>query len=239
MDGRRRVARGVTTADTVRVDRGEPVDVPVTATGYPAPTVAVAGLPAGVTWLPGPGGGRLVGTPVAAGTSHVVLTAHNGIGQDAVATTTLVVREPAVVDLPVTVSASTVRVGGTVTVRAAGLQAGERAEVWLHSDPVLLNRATADEDGALVISARIPQGTPAGVHTLVVESASGATGRVTLRVAAPPDPTPTAAPSDDPSQAPSDDDLATTGSDVVLLALVGAVALVAGAVLLLIRRRTS
>ncbi|AEI11364.1 putative Ig domain-containing protein [Cellulomonas gilvus] len=233
----------VATAGTVRVDLGEPVDVPVVADGYPAPTVSAVGLPAGVTWLPGPGGGRLVGTPVASGTSHVVLTAHNGIGQDAVATTTLVVREPAVVDLPVTVSASTVRVGGTVTVRAAGLQAGERAEVWLHSDPVLLSRATADEDGAVVVSARIPQGTPAGVHTLVVESASGATGRVTLRVAASPDPTPTTAPSDDPSddpsQAPSDDDLATTGSDVVPLALVGAVALVAGAVLLLIRRRTS
>ena len=61
--------------------------------GQPAPTVAVTGvLPPGLTLTPA---GVLSGTPTAAGSYPVTLTASNGIGVDAVRQVTVVVSDPA------------------------------------------------------------------------------------------------------------------------------------------------
>ncbi len=235
---------------TVRVTHGDGVDETFGATGYPVPTVTATGLPAGLAWIPATGGGRLVGTPQDPGTSTITLTAHNGVDADAVHEVTLTVD---LRDVVVSLSAAKVRAGQALQVRASGLQDGEAVEVWLHSTPQFLARTTADVAGELDLSVTVPAGTPVGAHTVVVEAASGATGTaaVTVLAAATPTPTPTAgtpepstgttpsptATSGTGTATPADPDLATTGGDVAGLLAAGLLALVAGGVVLLVRRR--
>ncbi|MEZ0446440.1 beta strand repeat-containing protein [Cellulomonas sp. ICMP 17802] len=206
-----RVVSPATVAATGRVEvvRGSALSVPVTASGFPAPVVTAAGLPAGVTWVPAAGGGRLVGTPLVAGTSRVTLTATNGVG--AAATTDVLV----VVGLPtvhVALSAGTVAVGGTLAVTVDGLGAGETVDVELHSTPQLLARATADATGAVRLTVRVPAGTPVGSHTIVVVGSSGASGSAAVRVVAAASPA-----------------LAATGSGATDLGLLGLVLVLGGA----------
>ena len=74
--------------------------------------------------------------------------------------------------------------GGLLTVAGSGLQPGEQAQVWLHSDPVLLATVTATDTGDLSVSVRIPAGTPVGTHTIELVAASGATGEAAITVTA-------------------------------------------------------
>ncbi|MDM7832137.1 beta strand repeat-containing protein [Cellulomonas edaphi] len=230
---------------TVTVALGSSVAVEVAATGFPTPTVVATGLPAGVTWVPGTGGGRLTGTPAAVGSSRVTLTASNGVGQDATATVTLVVTapvdegtdpgtdpgtepgtdpttEPGSDPARITLSTGSVEAGGSIHVDGGGFAAGEKVDVVLHSTPTLLVSTHADADGTVHTSAVIPASTPVGTHTVVVRGASGASASATLHVLA------------------AGDSLAGTGATLAGPALLGAltVLLGVGAVVLRARRRT-
>lgn len=68
---------------------------------------------------------------------------------------------------------TTFTVGDRVPLTATGLAANTMYEIVLHSDPVLLDTVTTDTAGAFSTSVVIPAGTPAGSHTLQVETADG------------------------------------------------------------------
>lgn len=83
----------ITSASSATFQVGVGGSFPVTATGFPTPTVTVTGaLPSGVTFA----GGALIGMP-AAGTGGVyslTITAHNVLSPDAVQAFTLTVNQP-------------------------------------------------------------------------------------------------------------------------------------------------
>ncbi len=86
---------------------GDPITaIEVTAGGFPAPTVSVAGLPAGLTAVPTTGGTRITGTPSSTGSSTVTVTADNGVGPAATASFAL-----RVASRPVVTAAPTVTTG--------------------------------------------------------------------------------------------------------------------------------
>lgn len=120
---------------------------------------------------------------------------------------------------------TTVHPGQTLHAAAAGLLPGTEVGFELHSTPTVLGSATADEDGFAVATVTIPQGTPAGSHTLVV-TATDVLGDVHVQEVAL---TVVAA---DPR-----DELAVTGSDVAPMLGVGALLLLVGAGLLVVGRR--
>ncbi|QSB24383.1 HtaA domain-containing protein [Curtobacterium sp. 24E2] len=68
---------------------------------------------------------------------------------------------------------TTFTVGDSVPLRAEGLPAATEYSIVLHSDPVVLGRVTTDADGAFATSVAIPADTPAGAHTIAVESSDG------------------------------------------------------------------
>ncbi len=70
-----------------------------------------------------------------------------------------------------TVSATSLVAGGIVTVRAAGFEPGEAVQIWLRSEPVLLQSTTASADGSVVATVTIPRDTPAGSHRIEVRGA--------------------------------------------------------------------
>jgi hypothetical protein len=73
--------------------------------------------------------------------------------------------------------------GATVRVEASGLPAGAQVEVWLHSTPQRLATVTADGDGRIAVTVRVPASTPAGAHTIEVV-AGAASGTAALQVTA-------------------------------------------------------
>jgi endo-1,4-beta-xylanase len=117
-----------------------------------------------------------------------------------------------------TLSASTVQAGGTLTVSATGATAGDAAQVVLHSSPVVLATGKVAADGTFTVKVRIPSSTPAGQHTIELALPGGS---VTVPL------TVTAA---DPSS------LASTGSDVRAIALVAVLALLLGGLAVVVRR---
>ncbi|MFK4483955.1 hypothetical protein [Curtobacterium sp. AB7] len=68
---------------------------------------------------------------------------------------------------------TTFTVGDSVPLRAEGLPAATEYSIVLHSDPVVLGTVTTDADGAFATSVVIPADTPAGAHTIAVESSDG------------------------------------------------------------------
>ncbi|WP_156891224.1 family 78 glycoside hydrolase catalytic domain [Agromyces subbeticus] len=69
--------------------------------------------------------------------------------------------------------------GMRLLVEASGFGPGAVVRVELHSDPVVLGIATADERGVVALQAVVPPGVPAGAHELVLVSESGG-GSVTV-----------------------------------------------------------
>lgn len=61
---------------------------------------------------------------------------------------------------------ATVTAGSTVNLHASGFLPGEQITFVLHSDPVNLGTATADENGAAEYTTRIPSNTSSGAHTI-------------------------------------------------------------------------
>lgn len=130
----------------------------------------------------------------------------------------------------VSLSASSITAGRTLTVSGSGFAAGESVRIELHSDPVLLATVAADGAGTFTESVRIPADTAAGAHRIVVTSTSGVTADAALSVAASGGVT-------TPGTESTDGDLATTGGTLPLWALGGAALLLLAGALLLARRR--
>ena len=97
----------ITSASSTTFTVGAAGAFAVTATGFPAPTITETGaLPNGVTFS----GGVLSGTPAtgAGGIYNLVITAHNGVGADAIQNFTLTVLGPLVSVSPTSVNFGTV-----------------------------------------------------------------------------------------------------------------------------------
>ncbi|MBK0296136.1 HtaA domain-containing protein, partial [Bacillus sp. S34] len=68
---------------------------------------------------------------------------------------------------------TTFTVGDRIPLSATGLTANTTYQIVLHSDPVTLGSVTTDTAGAFTTSVVIPENTPAGTHTIQVETADG------------------------------------------------------------------
>ncbi len=143
-----------------------------------------------------------------------------------------------------TLSASEVVAGGSVSATVTGGTPGASTEVWLNSEPVLLGTLALDADGAGTLTVTIPAATPLGEHTvrvlgegidvsapLTVLAADGTPGAGAPGAGAPG--------AGGPGSTTPGSGLALTGGDVAGLLLVAALALAGGAVLLVRRRRTA
>ena len=159
-----------------------------------------------------------------------------GFGRDT-SVTSVTVKAETLTTPAVTVEPSTVEAGKTVTVKGTGFAPESSVTLTLHSEPVEVGTATADENGAFSAEVTVPATTEAGEHTLVAASASPSiTASAPLTVTpAPAAPTqePSAAPSPSASAPPAPDQggtggLARTGSDAVLAGVVAALAAGAG-----------
>lgn len=124
------VPAAVTSADHATFTVGAVGSFTVTATGHPVPWLAATGLlPGGLTFVDnGDGTATLGGTPGAAtgGAYPLTVTAHNGVGADAVQAFTLTVIQPAVIT-SVDAATFTVGVPGSFTVTATGYPTPELA----------------------------------------------------------------------------------------------------------------
>ena len=182
-------APAITSADHATFTAGAAGSFTVTATGIPAPSLAVAGtLPAGVTFTPVTG--LLAGTPAAGsqGAYALTFTAANGVAPDAAQGFTLQVavapRAPAITSADH--AAFTTGAAGSFTVTATGNPA-----------PVLALTGTLPAGVAFTPATGLLAGTPAagsqGTYPLTLTAANGvapdATQAFTLQVAlAPPRP---------------------------------------------------
>nr|WP_304516316.1 Ig-like domain repeat protein [Cellulomonas sp. JH27-2] len=110
---------------------------------------------------------------------------------------------------------------------AAGLLPGTKVSFVLHSSPTTLGTATADEDGIAAVAVTIPSDVTAGDHTLVVTATDVLGDEHVEKVALV-----AVVPVDDPTG-----ELAETGSNVAPLVIGGALLLIVGAGLVLVRRR--
>ena len=112
-------AAAITSVNNAAMTVGAAGSFSLAATGFPAPTVSETGaLPNGVLFT----GGAIAGTPATgtAGTYPITITAHNGVGADAMQNFTLTV------DQSVTITSAnnttmSVGVGGSFTFTATGL----------------------------------------------------------------------------------------------------------------------
>ena len=150
--------------------------------------------------------------------------------------------------------------GSTITVTAKNLAAGEKYELWIHSDPAKLATVTADASGSVSVSATIPVGFAAGAHELTLEQGDTTVARTALMVTAatvdppvtePTDPattppatgeptssaTPTAPSTSSPATPSDKGDLAATGATVLLPAGIALLLLVGGGLALVVIRR--
>lgn len=156
-----------------------PVDV--TAGGFPLPTVSATGLPAGVEVVATATGARIVGTPTAAGTYPVTLTAGNGVGTAATTGFTLTVGTAPSVSAP---TLTPVRVGDELDVEltVTGFPAADVVAAGLPAGVVLV----ADGEGWALRGRPTRAGLGDRVVTLTATNALGtATTTTTLRVNGP------------------------------------------------------
>ncbi len=87
------VAPVITSGLSATVNAGAPVDVAVTATGVPTPTLDASGLPAGLSFTDnGDGTGSLTGSTTAVGNHPITLVANNWVDPGDVQTFTLTVK---------------------------------------------------------------------------------------------------------------------------------------------------
>ena len=123
----------------------------------------------------------------------------------------------------VALSAATARPGAPLTVSAAGFVPGETVVVVLHSEPVVLGTAVADDDGAIRLLTTVPAGTALGDHR--IEAVGGSSQRwatTPLVVAVPPAPATPARPATArPALAATGSEAAGLGGVTLLLLVVG------------------
>ena len=84
----------------------------------------------------------------------------------------------------ITLSAGTIRAGDAVTVSGNGFEPNATIAFELRSDPIALGSLTADADGVLTGSLRIPVGAPVGAHTLVALSGAAVVASAAVDVTA-------------------------------------------------------
>jgi len=85
----------------------------------------------------------------------------------------------------VSVDATSVAQGGTVSVSGSGFAPNEKVALELHSDVIVLGEATADAAGSFSTSVTVPGTAPVGDHELVATGAdSGRTASSALSVTA-------------------------------------------------------
>jgi hypothetical protein len=114
-------APAITSEDNATFTEGHEGSFPVTATGFPNPTVTEAGtLPDGMSFEPF--GDTITGTPTQEGVYHITLTASNGVGASAVQHFTLTVDAPPTITSPAKVTFND-HVPSTFTVTATGTPA--------------------------------------------------------------------------------------------------------------------
>ncbi|MDR6867976.1 LPXTG-motif cell wall-anchored protein [Microbacterium resistens] len=161
-----------------------------------------------------------------------------------------------------TLGAGEVGAGGELAVTGAGFDAGEKLSFELHSTPVTLGTATADDAGSFRTTLTIPATTPAGAHELVATRADGSqlSAAVTVK-AAPETPKPETPKPETPTPKPEtpkpgipggtggsgtggsgtgsggSGGLPATGADSLPYLAGGALLLITGTVLLVARRR--
>lgn len=76
--------------------------------------------------------------------------------------------------------------GESLTVTGEGFGAGESVLLELHSEPVVLGTATADETGSFTFEVKIPADTPAGAHQIIaIGQETGRTASTGITVVAP------------------------------------------------------
>ncbi|TPW77033.1 ParB-like protein [Schumannella sp. 10F1B-5-1] len=134
---------------------------------------------------------------------------------------------PATGDEKLVISGS-LTAGGSIIVDGTGFRAGAVVTLELHSDPVVLGSAIADDQGALRLAASIPASTPGGAHTVVALIDGVQVAGQAVQIAA--------APGAGAGAAASDPSLANTGVDTLPAAALAALTLAAGVVLLLLRQ---
>lgn len=160
-----------------------------------------------------------------------------GFGKDT-SVTSVTVKAETLATPAVTVEPSTVEAGKTVTVKGTGFAPKSTVTLTLHSEPVEVGTATADENGAFSAEVTVPANTEAGDHTVVAESGTpvvSATAPLTVTAPAAPAADPSASPSVHPSAAPAPapeqggkGGLARTGTNALLLAAGALIAAGAG-----------
>lgn len=133
----------------------------------------------------------------------------------------------AVLDTPEAATAP----GQQMELVAEGFEPGETVAFYLHSDPVFLGTAVADENGVARLLADIPADVPAGAHTVIATGGtSGRWATLAVELAVPAAAAPVAA------AAPSGD-LAATGAQAGLLMAGAWTLLLAGGALVVVARR--
>ncbi|WP_028046252.1 LPXTG cell wall anchor domain-containing protein [Cellulomonas sp. URHE0023] len=124
----------------------------------------------------------------------------------------------------VTSSGKALSPGATTTLVSSGNLPGETVSFYLHSDPILLGTAVADVQGVARLTVTLPADVPAGEHHVVtIGATSGTQSQIAVTLAAA---TPTASST-----------LPVTGSNGRSLAAVATTLVLAGASLVLVRRR--
>ncbi len=161
----------VAAATTARV--GTTTGIALTVAGFPHPVVSAEGLPAGLSV----DGDAITGTPEpgTGGVHEVVLSATNGVGDDATATTTLTVEEATSVDGPAAVRFVTGR-EGTFTYAAGGFPVANLSVTGALPDGVTF---VDNGDGTATL-----EGTPTAVgeRTVTVRAANGIGADASLEV---------------------------------------------------------
>ncbi|GIG26513.1 putative Ig domain-containing protein [Cellulomonas denverensis] len=200
---------------------GTPFDFTPAVTGDPAPTVTAVArgpLPAGLTLDPATG--RVSGTPTAAGTVTIDVTATNLHGT-AERTVTITVQPAAVPGL--TVRYPIRMAGQSQTAVGSGFVPGEPVQLVLTSSPVGLGTVIADQAGGFTLTFTVPADVAPGAHTVTATATSG-TARAGFTVIA-------------ATVVPAPAGLAVTGTQVGVVVVSAAALVVAGAAILALRRR--
>ncbi|HEY5516585.1 MAG TPA: putative Ig domain-containing protein, partial [Pengzhenrongella sp.] len=155
-----------TLADVLTVVAAPIAPIAIAGGGYPAPAVTVSGLPAGLTSTAVPGSTQITGTPVAAGTSTVTVSATNGIGTPASDTFSLVVGTAPTLDV---VAATPAPVG--VALRVPITVTGYPAPVVTAADLPAGLTVSEDTDGWAIRGT--PTGPDLGPATVTLTASNG------------------------------------------------------------------
>jgi LPXTG-motif cell wall-anchored protein len=124
-----------------------------------------------------------------------------------------------------TISDTVVVPGETVTLSFGGSPPGSTWTFTFLSEPVVLGTATADANGVVTFTTRIPADAAPGTHTIQAVNEAGTVVSVTVTVAG------------EAAQATSGRNLPFTGSNTAWLVRLGVVLLVGGGLVFLAARR--